>query len=154
MVRRGSQSSVGGGSIIGSGTRGGVGRGTLARNNSSGSMSERTFRSPSPGRYNGAIPAAPEAPPVPALPASLRGSHRRSASTEPPQRIMSPTPPRGSKRGASVDRAGTSARSLPKISTLPELDELERQGSAGSINYSRPMSVQGHSPVATSKTMK
>jgi len=67
---------------------------------------------------------------------------------------MSPTPPRGSRRGASVDRAGTSARSLPKINTVPEDDELERQGSAGSINYSRPMSVQGHSPVATSKTMK
>jgi serine/arginine repetitive matrix protein 2 len=151
MVRRGSQSSVGGGSVVGSGTRGGV---TLSRNNSSGSMSERTFRSPSPGRYNGAIPAAPEAPPVPALPVSLRGSHRRSASTEPPQRIMSPTPPRGSRRGASVDRAGTSARSAPKIATLPELDELERQGSAGSINYSRPMSVQGHSPVAAPKAMK
>lgn len=155
MVRRGSQSSVGGGSVIGSGTRGGVGRGTLQRNNSSGSMSERTFRSPSPGRYNAAIPAAPEAPPVPALPAGLRGGgHRRSASTEPPQRIMSPTPPRGSRRGASVDRAGTSARSLPKINTVPEVDELERQGSAGSINYSRPMSAQGHSPIATSKTMK
>lgn len=67
---------------------------------------------------------------------------------------MSPTPPRGSRRGASVDRAGTSARSLPKINTVPEDDELERQGSAGSINYSRPISAQGHSPVATSKTMK
>lgn len=117
-------------------------------------MSERTFRSPSPGRYNGAIPAAPEAPPVPALPANMRGGHRRSASTEPPQRIMSPTPPRGNQRGASVDRYGTSARSAPRITTLPEEDELERQGSAGSINYSRPMSVQGHSPVVAPKAMK
>lgn len=109
-------------------------------------MSERTFRSPSPGRYNGAIPAAAEAPPVPALPASIRGTHRRSASTEPPQRIMSPTP-RGSTRGASVDRYGTSARSAPKFITVPEVDEAERSGSNGSINYSRPMSAQGHSPV-------
>jgi serine/arginine repetitive matrix protein 2 len=134
--------------------RGGVGRGNLQRNNSSGSMSERTFRSPSPGgRANGAIPAAREAPPVPALPASMRGSHRRSASTEPPQRMMSPTP-RANTRGASVDRYGTSARTAPRVSTLPEEDELERQESAGSINYSRPMSVQGHSPIAAPKAMK
>jgi serine/arginine repetitive matrix protein 2 len=157
MVRRGSQSSVGGGSIIGSSTGGGVGRGVLQRNNSSGSMSERTFRSPSPGRNNGAIPAAPEAPPVPALPASLRGNHRRSASTEPPQRMMSPSPHRNTRRGASVDRYGTSTRVAPNISTLPEEDEIERQGSNGSnnsINYSRPMSAQGHSPVQASTTMK
>ncbi|KAI7515346.1 hypothetical protein KC316_g21521 [Hortaea werneckii] len=56
MARRGSQSSIGSGSVIGSSTRGGVGRGGLSRQNSSGSMTERTFRSPSPsGRAVGAV---------------------------------------------------------------------------------------------------
>jgi serine/arginine repetitive matrix protein 2 len=154
MVRRGSQSSVASGSIVGSGLRGGVGRGGLSRNNSNGSMSERTFRSPSPGRSNGAIPAAQEAPPVPALPASMRG-HHRSASTEPPQRMMSPTP-RGKNRGVSVDRAGSalanSARRNTRLSDVAET--VERQGSTGSINYSRPMSGLGHSPIAAPKATK
>jgi len=111
-------------------------------------MSERTFRSPSPGRSNGAIPAAQDAPPVPAVPA-MRGSHHRSASTEPPQRIMSPTP-RGKNRGVSVDRAGSAlANSSRRNTRLSDVAEtVERQGSTGSINYSRPMSGLGHSPTA------
>lgn len=154
MVRRGSQSSVGSASVVGNGARGGVGRAGLQRNNSSGSMSERTFRSPSPGRANGTMSPAVDAPPVPSLPTSLRGSHRRSASTEPPQRMMSPTP-RGN-RGVSVDRAGSSAAgSTRRLNiTLPDVQEVERQGSVGSVNFSRPISAQGHSPITAPASQK
>lgn len=116
-------------------------------------MTERTFRSPSPGRPQSAMSAAPEAPPVPKLPASMRG-HQRSASTEPPQRMMSPTP-RGSARGVSVDRASsTMAKSGRKYNTLPDVLEVERQNSVSSVNFSRPMSAQGHSPVSATSPGK
>ncbi|KAM0715053.1 hypothetical protein Q7P37_009518 [Cladosporium fusiforme] len=154
MVRRGSQTSIGSASVVGSGARSGFGRGGLRRNSSSGSMTERTFRSPSPGRNNGPVSAAPEAPPVPALPTKVRGGHTRSASTEPPQRIMSPTP-HGKSRGMSVDRAGSAAaNSGRKLATLPDVQEVERQGSNGSVNFSRPISAQGHSPTAGSSPGK
>jgi serine/arginine repetitive matrix protein 2 len=60
--------------------------------------------------------------------------------------MMSPTP-RG-KRGVSVDRAGSAlANSSRRNTRLSDVAEtIERQGSTGSINYSRPMSGLGHSP--------
>jgi serine/arginine repetitive matrix protein 2 len=68
--------------------------------------------------------------------------------------MVSPTP-RG-KRGVSVDRAGSalanSARRNTRLSDVAEA--LERQGSTGSINYSRPMSGLGHSPTAAPKATK
>ncbi|KAH9826555.1 hypothetical protein Tdes44962_MAKER00519 [Teratosphaeria destructans] len=147
MVRRGSVSSVGSGSVIGSGTRGAPGgRGGLTRMNSGGSMSERTFRSPSPGSNrqspNGAVSPASDAPPVPALPPSIGSGHRRSTSLEAPQRITSPTPGQG-KRGSSVDRhsvvpAPSTSRQAKRLSNVSEIDELDRQNSA-SRNFSRPM---------------
>ncbi|KAI6786065.1 hypothetical protein KC332_g19234, partial [Hortaea werneckii] len=108
MARRGSQSSIGSGSVIGSSTRGGVGRGGLSRQNSSGSMTERTFRSPSPsGRAVGGMVAPADTPPVPPLPKTTSGSnHKRSASMEPPpRRVTSPSPRVKGSRGVSVDRA-------------------------------------------------
>jgi serine/arginine repetitive matrix protein 2 len=64
--------------------------------------------------------------------------------------MMSPTP-RGKNRGVSVDRAGSalanSARRNARLSDVAET--IERQGSTGSINYSRPMSGLGHSPSPT-----
>ncbi|KAF2768305.1 hypothetical protein EJ03DRAFT_120647 [Teratosphaeria nubilosa] len=147
MVRRGSVSSVGSGSVIAGGTRGGPGgRGGLTRMNSGGSMSERTFRSPSPGSNrqspNGAVSPAPDAPPVPALPASLGSGHRRSTSLEAPQRVTSPPPNQG-KRGSSVDRHSivpppSTSRQAKRLSNVSEDDELDRQNSA-SRNFSRPM---------------
>lgn len=55
----------------------------------------------------------------------------------------------------SVDRAGTAtASSSRRATTLPDVDEVERQGSTGSINYSRPrpMSAQGQSPISPPKS--
>jgi serine/arginine repetitive matrix protein 2 len=66
--------------------------------------------------------------------------------------MMSPTP-RGKTRGVSVDRAGTalanSARRNTRLSDVAEI--VERQGSTGSINYSRPMSPT-QAPKATKAT--
>ncbi|KAK4561450.1 hypothetical protein LTR86_004768 [Recurvomyces mirabilis] len=161
MQRRGSQTSVTSGSVNLGGattrpTRGGsTTRGALQRNHSSGSMTERTFRSPSPGSrnggggVNGAVSPAPDAPPVPALPRTIPNrSVRRSASVEPPQRVLSPTPRGG--RGASVDRAGlTTPRSSlrnKRLSGVGELGEEEGGSSPNSVNFSRPRSTQPGSP--------
>jgi len=69
--------------------------------------------------------------------------------------MMSPTP-RGKNRGVSVDRAGSvlanSSRRNTRLSDVAET--VERQGSTGSINYSRPMSGIGHSPTAAPKATK
>ncbi|KAK4544783.1 hypothetical protein LTR36_004032 [Oleoguttula mirabilis] len=162
MARRGSVSSVGSGSVMGSGARGGVGRGGLQRQNSGGSMTERTFRSPSPGRSHDAVSPSPDAPPVPALPKNIPSGHKRSASLEPPQRITSPSPtPNGrSGRGSSVDRSSmpppATSRQAKRLSNVHEAPpELERQNSNNNVNFSRPMSSLGNSPVtATSAGAK
>ncbi|KYG48887.1 hypothetical protein M433DRAFT_1563 [Acidomyces richmondensis BFW] len=151
MARRGSTSSVG------SSVRG-AGRGGLQRVNSSGSMTERTFRSPSPGRQNRAVVPEPDAPPVPVLPQSIAPSRlQRSNSLEPPQRVMSPTLPKG-KRGSSVDVVNLSSDTLPRqrkrISNVTEPGETDKRDSvSGSINFSRPMSNQSNpnSPSAGAK---
>lgn len=112
-------------------------------------MTERTFRSPSPDRQNSTAPmdVDEDAPPVPPVPTNVSNSHRRSASVEPPQRIMSPTPGTG-KRGSSVDRASMP----PKITTRPakRLSNVNEEQTAAleppsspSRNFSRPMSRDG-----------
>ncbi|GAB7351639.1 hypothetical protein MBLNU459_g2245t3 [Dothideomycetes sp. NU459] len=139
MIRRGSQSSVGNSSAATG--RGGAGRG-LVRRDSSSSMTERSFRSPSPGRNGSAraVSPAPDAPPIPAIPKNLAASNsRRSASLEPPMRITSPSP-RSGQRHASVDRPAAGAGRNRRTSDLPKLQELERENSNRSINFSRPMS--------------
>lgn len=130
------------------------GRGGLQRRDSAGSMTERTFRSPSPGRSNSITsgPASPRSyvPPVPAIPRSLAQSqHQRSASVQPPlQRVASPTGRNG--RTLSMDRA----RQLPPISTrrgsqLPHVtEELERTDSNRNVNFSRPIASPPQSPIS------
>lgn len=149
MVRRGSQSSIGSGSIAG------PVRGGLQRQNSSGSMTDRTFRSPSPGSTNGssyangATSPDPYAPPVPAIPKNIPSGHKRSSSMDAPQRVMSPNrAPRG--RGVSADRASMasgSARKPPRLSDVAE--ELERSDSNRNMNFSRPRASQPSSPLGS-----
>lgn len=153
MVRRGSQSSIGSGSVMG--------RGGLQRVNSNGSMTDRTFRSPSPGSSNGrgfadgARSPDPYAPPVPAIPKNIPNGHQRSSSMEPPQRVMSPNRA-PSTRGVSADRAGsmvsTSTRKPPRLSDVAE--ELERSDSTRNTNFSRPRASQPNSPMGSPTTDK
>ncbi|KAI4843894.1 hypothetical protein E4T45_08392 [Aureobasidium sp. EXF-8846] len=126
MVRRGSQSSIVGGVT-------GNPRNSMARQTSSSSMSDRTFRSPSPGGRQRAMSPAHDAPPVPAIPQNvINRSQRRAASVDVPNRISLPSPstPRSAMRNSSVDRAG---RTL----NLPAKPGLKREDST---NSSRPMS--------------
>ncbi|GAB7341514.1 hypothetical protein MBLNU457_7733t1 [Dothideomycetes sp. NU457] len=150
MQRRGSVSSIGSGSIMSA--RAGMtsprpGMAMMERRGSQSSMTERTFRSPSPAntpssRKARAVPAAADAPPLP----KNTGPGRRSASVEPSvQRVTSPTPRAG--RGASVDRFAGRVASLPQ---LPE-HQLERKGS---VNFSRPISPPPASPTTVPSIKK
>lgn len=134
MVRRGSTSSNGSSAMQ---------RPGLQRQNSSGSMTERSFRNPSPGRGS---PADANAPPVPALPQNYHqssGGHRRASSLEPTYRGGSPGP-RGGGRGVSLDRGAASATPLrgqymgSSLANVAE-DDLDA-GQRASVNFSRPMS--------------
>lgn len=149
MQRRGSTSSNGSASPS---LRGG-----LQRQNSSGSMTERSFRDPSPNRKTSASMRTDDPPPVPALPKGYTSlppplpakSGRRAASVEPPERVLSP-PPGPSGRGVSLDRGPGAMLGRgdirnyykPKIARLDE----ERAQSRESINFSRPMSPRNSPP--------
>ena len=125
-------------------------------------MTERTFRDPSPGRpasSHGPYARQDEAPPVPALPKPYASpvsmpqtAARRAASVEPPERVSSP-PPR--LTGVSLDRGPGNyepkqggARAKAKGTSLNTVGELERDGSRGSVNFSRPMSPTNSPPTS------
>ncbi|KAI9832026.1 MAG: hypothetical protein M1819_004570 [Sarea resinae] len=148
-VRRQASTSSYAGSTTGS-IRG-PGKG-LQRANSSGSMTERTFRDPSPNRASISGPR-PDAPPVPALPAGIpaipKKSKRRAASVDPIPRVaprVGSPPPKASGRGVSLDRgpASTAAPTSPsriaaqRVTSLGSVQELERPDSRNSINFSYP----------------
>ncbi|OAL43705.1 hypothetical protein IQ07DRAFT_649799 [Pyrenochaeta sp. DS3sAY3a] len=139
MIRRNSVSSNGSSSR--------APPGPLRRQSSSGSMTERTFRSPSPGRGS---PAEPNAPPVPPVPENIpaNGVHRRASSLEPPPYRVSSPNSRGGGRGVSLDRGAqtTVGRGQRASNSLAQVSEEENAASR-SVNFSRPMSP-GASPIA------
>ena len=155
VQRRGSASSQG--------SANGISRrpGELQRQNSSGSMTERTFRSPSPNRASELVQYDDDAPPVPALPpdymyppAIPAKSHRRAASVEHPERVSSPPPKILGGRGVSLDRGPGVMKARPvkktgnRITSLSSIGELERTNSKESVNFSRPMSPQNSPPTS------
>ncbi|KAI4275700.1 MAG: hypothetical protein L6R38_005806 [Xanthoria sp. 2 TBL-2021] len=142
----------------------GSSRPNLQRQNSAGSMTERTFRDPSPSRVNSERYYQDEAPPVPALPKGYVSpppvpakSLQRPASVEPPERVTSPVP-RAGARGVSLDRApGMVQAKQPKKQKRPNLGtvgEVERTQSRESINFSRPMSPQNSPPTSPLRELK
>ncbi|KAI4255888.1 MAG: hypothetical protein LQ352_002341 [Teloschistes flavicans] len=142
----------------------GSARPTLQRQGSSGSMTERTFRDPSPKRGSTVNLYADEPPPVPALPKGYVSpppvpvkSIRRPASVEPPERVMSPVP-RAGGRGFSVDRGpgllpGKQVKK-PQSPALGAVGEGDRTPNRESINFSRPMSPQNSSPISPLREWK
>lgn len=147
MARRGSVSSTG------SGRPGG-----LQRRDSGGSMTDRTFRDPSPSRNNQPVYYDEDAPPVPALPNRYMSpppvplkSIRRPASVEPPERVLSP-PPRPNGRGVSLDRgpgmmAGNRKGKPSKpAGNLQSVGEATRGQARDTVNFSRPMSPTSSPP--------
>lgn len=135
----------------------------LRREGSNGSMTERTFRDPSPGRpasSHGPYARQDDPPPVPALPKTYASpvsmpqkAALRAASVEPPERVSSPPPRLAGGRGVSLDRGpgnykpnqgGTKARGT----ILNTVGELGQAGSRGSVNFSRPMSPTNSPPAS------
>lgn len=142
----------------------GSARPTLQRQNSAGSMTERTFRDPSPSRATATTPYTEDAPPMPPLPKEFASpppiptkSIRRPASVEPPERVMSPVS-RAGGRGVSLDRGpGITPRKQTKKNRASNLDpvgEAERNQSRESVNFSRPMSPQNSPPTSPLKEYK
>ncbi|KAL9130417.1 MAG: hypothetical protein Q9217_001384 [Psora testacea] len=142
--------------------------GGLQRRDSSGSMTERTFRERSPSRperpasshgpYSRYDKDAP--PPVPTLPQRYTSppplpqiSSHRPASVEPPERISSPSPRVQGDRGVSLDRGPGASRKMrvtkQKFSSLDTVGEANQAVNRASINFSRPMSPQNMSPRAS-----
>lgn len=136
--------------------------GGLQRRGSSGSMTERTFRDPSPSGGVSKVSHLEHLPPVPALPRGYAStpplpakSTRRSVSSEPPER--SPKS-RNAGRGVSLDRGpgvmGSRSAKGRDITAnrLPNISDQDYGMSRDSVNFSRPMSPQ-NSP-APSPLMK
>ena len=137
----------------------------LGRRGSNGSMTERTFRDPSPGRpasSHGPYIRQDEPPPVPALPKTYASpvsipqkAAQRAASVEPPERVSSPPPRLAGGRGVSLDR-GPGNHNLKqgaanaKVTPLNTVSELEQAGNRGSVNFSRPMSPTNSPPTSPS----
>ena len=130
-------------------SRGGDGR-ELQRKISSGSMTERTFRTPSPNRPGQSV-GLDDAPPVPIVPTTYNNdhAHRRASSMEPSMRVVSPPPTKEGGRVASLDRAPRFAPKKPhsqRPTSSPDATELERSESRGSINFSYPTGARPNSP--------
>ena len=134
----------------------------LQRKTSSGSMTERTFREPSPSRGSSSTLQLHDAPPVPALPRQYASppplpakSIRRPASVEPPERISSPNPHLGG-RGVSLDRGPgmmslrPDRRSKQQVARIDTSGESSRSQNRDSVNFSRPMSPPNSTPTSPS----
>lgn len=134
--------------------------GGMQRQNSSGSMTERTFRDPSPGRETPSRIRANDPPPVPSLPRGYMSpppipvrSDRRASSVEPPQRVSSP-PPKAGGRGVSLDRgpgvmtARPKGQVKPRVTSLTSVTEAAQPDNRASINFSRPMSPTTSPPTS------
>ena len=137
----------------------------LGRRGSNGSMTERTFRDPSPGRpasSHGPYIRQDEPPPVPALPKTYASpvsipqkAVQRAASVEPPERVSSPPPRLAGGRGVSLDRGpgdynSKQGAAKAKATHLNTVSELEQAGNRGSVNFSRPMSPTNSPPASPS----
>ncbi|KAL8732846.1 MAG: hypothetical protein Q9166_002447 [cf. Caloplaca sp. 2 TL-2023] len=142
----------------------GSARPNLQRQNSAGSMTDRTFRDPSPSRVNSEHLYRDEPPPVPALPKGYVSpppvpakSLRRPASVEPPERVTSPVP-RAGGRGFSLDRGPgmVQGKQIKKTKSpnLGNVGEVDRAQNRDSINFSRPMSPQNSPAISSLRELK
>lgn len=148
------QSSVG---AAHSAQRGRAGPSQMVRRNSSSSMTERTFREPSPGRPSTAsgLPASRQPqPPVPRVPDAFtnippvpKKTQRRSASIDEigmrrnNNNNMGQTPPRNSVRDSSYSRPAAvnpAAAAAKKVAASHNSPALTRTDSNSSVNFSYP----------------
>lgn len=135
----------------------------LHRQGSSSSMTERTFRTPSPSPSRPAPrPEAIVHPPVPALPQTYANSPTAAPKTKRPKqraasqdtsapRLSSPPAAQQSSQNHDLDPFTTPPpqQQTPSTKRRPDLaliSELERTDSRNSINFSRPLSPRPQSP--------
>lgn len=132
------------------------GRG-LERKQSSGSMTERTFRTPSPSPHRAPARPVQQQPPVPQIPANHRKSHSvgmqtfRTAS----QKMKTETPSYyGSSQGDPGNvRTSDNAMRHRASASFDQADPYDRPESrASSINYSYPTKYRPQSPPASPTT--
>lgn len=132
----------------------------LRRQSSSGSMAERTFRSPSPHRAS-SIQATDEQPPVPQIPTG----HKKSASTASPAMGMQVFRTASQKVKAghpswytepTGDPSNVRTSDLPMKTTKPQLQKppsiitTQRPDSrSSSVNFSYPTAFRAQSPPAS-----
>lgn len=147
MARRGSTSSFGSGS---GSVRPAFG-GDMQRRGSVGSMSQRSFRSPSPGATP-PVPTIPsQLPPMPSRPPVPDRSHRRPPSQDSTFRNSSAHPPEDDGIGFAGDRVRSMLAAQKQRQALmannrisiPAQDPRMRAASPDSprsVNFSRPMS--------------
>ncbi|RDW66662.1 hypothetical protein BP5796_09411 [Coleophoma crateriformis] len=148
MRRMGSTSSMGS-SRSGGSSRGPPGA-SLERRGSVGSMTERTFRDPSPSRSS-PVPSAIDAPPVPAIPKNL--SQNRASSLEAPHhRVASPIPRTANGRGSSLQPVGHHPpRTAGQRNSISSVADVASPESRGSVNFSYPTGARPQSPVTNSQ---
>lgn len=127
MVRRGSVSSIG--SNTGSIRQAFGGRPNLQRRGSSASMTERTFRAPSPGPRTFAPNSIPNVPGlVAAATTNSTPLRKRASSVEPGPRVLSPEPPRTTNfRGVSADRGNALTKRPARANSLAPLAERSEE---------------------------
>jgi serine/arginine repetitive matrix protein 2 len=140
MQRRGSTSSFGSTTSNVRQPFSSFGGGPQRAPSRSGSMTDRSFRSPSPGGRKRISSISSDVPPLP--------THNRGGSLDGPYRVSSPEPAPGA-RSMSVDRAARAPakRAAPRggLTQVPEDRETEDLTSyrQSNVNYSRPMSPTG-----------
>lgn len=125
-------------------------------------MTERTFRTPSP--HGTGANGQQQYPPVPQIPQNYNTvpplpvkSHRRTASMEPPPpRMFSPPPRQTAGRGVSLDRGNNiqpPRKTKPRVTSLQNINELERTDSNNSQNFSYPGRARPMSPAAGARPL-
>ncbi|KAK8230526.1 hypothetical protein HDK90DRAFT_324271 [Phyllosticta capitalensis] len=120
----------------------------VRRQASSGSMSERTFRSPSPSAVQNKSRARASSamdidiPPVPALPQNLENHKRAKSAGSSPMKVLSPAPRAPGRRRIRIDEGTVDADATSTASQSPEAEV----GRRSSINFSRPISPRPTPP--------
>ncbi|RVX71399.1 hypothetical protein B0A52_04971 [Exophiala mesophila] len=130
-------------------------RGGLQRQSSHSSMTERTFRTPSPSPSRQSLRPEPlPHPPVPRLPEDYTSSPttvpKPKKSKQRPASHAGPPPPSQQANPVAASGWNDPSYQQPASPLVRRPNDLERTDSRNSINFSRPLSPRPQSPIAQS----